>query len=182
MNYKSIFFSIALLPFTLSSYGNNVARILELKEMRFQKRLEIADISKRISESETIINSSGSLYQELFESVLEREKELFKQKNDIKKLDEKDVELITKEINASNDSFLKLFEQSIEQNKNIKQILIKGFFDEENPNEFGSFQSLRFLFVKVILERQFIEELVARYEDKIQELININQELEKLQQ
>ena len=158
---KVILLNTFFLPFALVSYHpSSEMRIKELKELHFQKQLQLSDIGKMIADRDEFIRSSKEILSPVFSSIKNKKIDALVKKNG--KVSQEEINKIEEEIENSNDFFLKKYYES--DHKDIKEVLMTELFDQESINtSFTSFESLRFTLLRIIMEHSFLLNLTEKY-------------------
>lgn len=172
--------SFILLPVTITSYGNDVeARIKELEQKYFEKELEISDLGKMIAERDEILRCARQNIGILWDTIKRQKADAIARKHG-KDLSEEEFEQVGIIMQASLNEFVKQFVVALGANQEIKGMLTKGLYDQENIDSATSFESARFILTRAILEHMLLEKLVAKYEACVEELIKFSRELTAL--
>jgi len=163
--------TLAVLMVPTFGYGkSNEVRIQELRKAQYHKRLEISDLAERISKSDDFINSCRVKYQLYLQLALQ--KKFATPANEVE---------LSKQIAEINNALINDVRSVLRGEKSLDKSLAKELFDQKNPNMIDAFESLKFLFIRGVTERDLLEALVASYEARIVELSAINKELLSLE-
>jgi len=175
MMHKIILLSALLLP--VASYGKSTqARIKELKEVRFQKELELSEIGEKIADKDYLVTSIKKDYSNLLLELMKSKKQECFEKKGSKEPSNEEAETIRKSVTDPIELFLNNLLSAIKEQKKINKVLVKELFDES-----GTFITIRFLLMRIMIETNLLESLVGKCEECGQMLIDIDQELATLE-
>jgi hypothetical protein len=162
--------SILMVPVTITCYDKSPInpKIQQLKEARLQKGFELSDLGTKIAKEqdliETITYDIGIYLSELTPSS---------------KFTENEQEEFLMKLCESLSLVIHDFEHKVNTQKNINGMLTKIFFDKKKscPQDFDK---VKFLLVRRLLENNLLRKLIEKYEECLQEFMEIDHELDLL--
>ena len=157
--YKKIMLSLLLLPCMVVSNSDKDCQIEQLKQAQRDKEKEIALIVKTIDEKESLIDSI-----------------VVKINNILRNFDSDDREDIQEEM----DFFEYNLQQVLMHEKSIKSLLKNDFVNVNNKSEF-ELDRIKYLIVRYTLEYINLKNDIEQYKKCLQELLELNYQLKKLQ-
>lgn len=179
MTYKGILLSTLLMPYAIIADNSVDIRIEQLEEKSFQKELELSRLGDVITEKCKFLSSFVSDSKDLFKSLLSEEVNKLEKKNG-KTVSKEEVEgQLSNELNDATRDFFCTFVNAAEGNKSIKGELVK-LFQLDETDIAGDLGLLKFRLIRYMFERGLLVDLVQKYENCLQELIEINIKLENL--
>lgn len=172
MAFKGIFLSVLLSPLAIASHSGKIEmQIRKLQEMQFKKALELSNLGKMIAEKDAFLRSYKEEVFSIWLSLRSIQVTTLEEMSG-KPLSEEEIGKIGRAIEDSNNIFLyKFYETEV---KDAKEMLTKELYAEENSAFPNSFQSMKFILLRSIFEREFLVKLVDKYATCAQELIEIN--------
>lgn len=179
MNFKNIALIALLLP--VASYGKSTeARIAELKEARFQKRLEINKIEEMIDECKNFFRNVGNEYNKTLErAVTVKNGQIILDGGD--PLSEEEIKHLRDTLDGSVDDFEECLVEAFEKQESPKLNIIAELFDEKNPYEYEMFNSLKFIQSKLFTQKALMKNLLEKYEHCLIEILQLDIEINKLE-
>lgn len=180
MMYRNLLFSLLLVPFWIIGNNQNALQ-KQLEEQLFQKELELSKLGRMISKRAHFLSSFSELAQEYICIVLDREVARVEFENGGNPLSDNEKSELKKDVLSSADEFLFAFFAACESNQDIAGMLPKGLFKHNDRLNIEDFELLKFHFIQSTVERQFISDLVKKYEACIKELLIINASIENLE-
>ena len=170
MTYKGILLSVLLAAIVGMSYGQNTVnpKIRQLQEICLQKKYKLSELGTKIAEKQKLI-------EDTFHDAALFLPELISSLN----LDGEEKEDFIKKYVALLENFGSKLDHAISIKKDVKGFLIKELFNEKRkfPQDFDR---AKFGVIRWIIERDLLKKLVENYEECLQELIEIDQELDLL--
>jgi hypothetical protein len=158
MNYKNIFLSILLVPLTAMASDTDVTiRLQKLKTDYFERLLKLSQMSDTIIQKQ---NAIDDMMQRICPIAA--------------KLDKHELEKFQDEYRK----FGARLDKALSEN-NIKGFISYEFFEDVNNND--DLVIVKSLFIKYGIEKALLKELVKQYEEYMQELLDLDAEIEKLQ-
>lgn len=177
MTYKNIFLSILVISLTAASNSAADTHMQQLKKQLLQKELELSNLGSLIAEKDKLLSSFASEIQRLFLILIDqRTKQLEESKG--QPLSEEEKHTFSKELRDAAVGFVGAFCTDYNNQINIEGMLIKGLIREDNENM--EFESLRFFLLRCAFERPILKYLVVEYENCLQEIRVLENEITAL--
>lgn len=178
MKLNIIFLNVVLMPLAIISYSENTEmQIQKLQELQFQKALELSNLGKMIAEKDEFLRSYKEDVFSIWRSLRSMQITILEEMNS-KPLSKEEIDKVGQTIEDSNNLFLDRFYEA--EVKKVKEMLTRELYAGEKPASLDSFQSMKFILLRSIFEREFLVMLVDKYAACAQELIQINIELNTL--
>ncbi len=185
MTYKKHIFFLSLFAMPYTMVGKNTVKIQmqidgqieELKEKIYQKELEIFNLGNMIEEKDKHYSMLKLEIRKNIEAMIDVRLEQLKKQNNGKSLSQEDKDRIDAEVRKKLKEFVKNFFDAVNDGKKIKGILEANPFQQDKA-DYGFFN---FYLIRSIFDYQFILGLINQYENCIQELSKLKNELTELQ-
>ncbi|MDR3551003.1 MAG: hypothetical protein P4L31_06325 [Candidatus Babeliales bacterium] len=179
MIYKGMLLSILLLP--VASYGKSTELcIKDLKEAQFQKRLEINNIEKMIGECEHFLVNVSNDYHRMLEVVVAIKRNRIIQDGG-NSLTAEEVKNLRNSLNDSVVDFEKRLAATFDRHEASKPNIVVELFDGNNPHESESFNSLKFMQMKLFTQTALMKKLLEKYDHYLEELVQLDIEINTLE-
>ena len=166
MTYKGMLLSALLVPVAVTSYGKESvdSRIQQLKEVRFQKETELSELGLQIDAKQGVIG-------DLFASEVYCIKKHYKSRD----LSSHEKDELRQQVEKLNELFSDFTYGLISEEQ------VREFFKllANSQEIYEGFERLKYLGIRNNIEQKLLKVLTKRYEECLQELIAIGQELEK---
>lgn len=167
--YKNMFFMFLVTTFVVSCSQNSIdPKIKELKDVCLQKAQNLSDLGAKITEKQDII-----------EDIVFNMKSYLPELVSTLNLDGQEKEdFIKKYINLL-ENFGRDLDFVLTAKKAVKGFLVKELFNEKAALPI-KFDKAKFYAVRLVVEYMLLKNLVEVYEEGLQELINIDQDIDIL--
>jgi hypothetical protein len=177
MTYKNIFLSILLVPLTAMGSSTTDTQIQQLKKKFLQKELELSDLGAMIEEKNELLLSFKTDVQYLLGTLRDKKVLQIEEKTG-KLLSQEEKTKLWVELRSDAIDFVYTFCADYENQKSITDVLVKGLIHENSDDV--EFESLSFYLIRCAFERPLLIHLIAEYENCLQELRAIENEITTL--